>query len=282
MMLFWAMAGLLAAGAAALVLAFAARARRGDEVDPDVALYRRQLAEVDDMRARGLLGDAEYGPARAEAARRLLAADARAGAPAVSAARSGPLLLGAVVLTAALALALYLAVGSPGREDTPYAERLAGWRARDPATLAPPEFAAVAQDLADRRGEDANAWRLLGRARLQTGEAFSAVRALERAAELGDTAEDFTALGEAIATFNGGEVNASASAAFSEALKRDPASVSARYGLALGRLALGDNAGGRAELAQLAASLPAGDPRRIALENQLGAATAPAQGSRAR
>jgi cytochrome c-type biogenesis protein CcmH/NrfG len=106
-------------------------------------------------------------------------------------------------------------------------------------------------------------------ARLQTGEAFAAVRALERAAELGGTADDYTALGEALAAFNEGQVGEGAAAAFAEAVRRDPTSVPARYGVALGRLAAGDVAGGRAALAALAASLPAGDARRQALEAEL-------------
>jgi cytochrome c-type biogenesis protein CcmH len=269
MIAFWITAALMAAGAATLMLAFAARARTEPATAPDADLYARQLEEIEALHARGLLGDAERAAARAETGRRLLNAADRpvaASAPA----RSGRAVLLAIVAGAPLlAAGLYLAVGSAGRADAPYAQRLAGWREADPGQLPPPALAAVAQDLADRRPEEADAWRFLGRARLQAGEAFAAVRALEKAAQLGGTADDYAALGEALAAFNGGTVGEGAAAAFTEAVRRDPTSVPARYGLAQGRLAAGDMAGGRAALAALAASLPAGDDRRRALEMEV-------------
>ena len=279
MSLFWFMTAVLAASAAAVVIAFASRGRTAPAEAPEIALYRRQLEEVDDLQARGLLGEAEHAAARAEAGRRLLRAGERTAAQA-SDRGNRAVLLAAVAGTALLALGLYFVVGSPGREDAPYAKRLAEWRAADPAALPPAALAALAQDLAERRPEDPDAWRFLGRARLQTGEAFAAVRALERAAELGGTAEDYAALGEALAAFNEGQVGESAAAAFAEAVRRDPTSVPARYGVALGRLTAGDEAGGRAALAELAASLPPGDARRTALEAELARTDNPPPGAR--
>ena len=46
--------------------------------------------------------------------------------------------LAAIVLTAVVAVAGYLAVGSPGAPDHPYAQRLKAWRAADPASLRQP------------------------------------------------------------------------------------------------------------------------------------------------
>jgi len=75
MIAFWAATGLLAAVAAVLVLLRAARAASavGSE-DPTLAVYRRQLAEIDDLAQRGLIGEEEQRTAHAEAGRRLLSA----------------------------------------------------------------------------------------------------------------------------------------------------------------------------------------------------------------
>ena len=67
MIAFWAATGLLAAVAAVLVLLRAARAASavGSE-DPTLAVYRRQLAEIDDLAQRGLIGEEEQRTAHAE------------------------------------------------------------------------------------------------------------------------------------------------------------------------------------------------------------------------
>ena len=82
MLLFWVVAGVLAAAAAGLILMRAARAAgEADAVDPAPILYRRQLAEIGDLVDRGLMGEAERKGAEAEAARRLLAASDRSEPP---------------------------------------------------------------------------------------------------------------------------------------------------------------------------------------------------------
>src|SRR5262245_30640658 len=75
MFLFWAVAGVLAAAAAGLILIRAAgAAAHAGAADPAPILYKRQLAEIDDLAERGLMGEAERKSAHAEAGRRLLAA----------------------------------------------------------------------------------------------------------------------------------------------------------------------------------------------------------------
>jgi len=74
---------LLSALAAVLILQRASGAARRPDADPTLAVYRRQLSEIDDLAERGLLAEGELKAARAEAARRLLgAAKAGEGAPA--------------------------------------------------------------------------------------------------------------------------------------------------------------------------------------------------------
>src|SRR5215471_4369853 len=120
MIAFWVVAGVLAAAAAGLVLFRAASAARLPATDPAAAVYRRQLAEIDELAGRGLIGEAERKGAHAEAARRLLgAADApRAAWSAESGSRQAILL--AALATAAVALGLYLTVGQPGMRDEPF------------------------------------------------------------------------------------------------------------------------------------------------------------------
>src|SRR5687768_9311927 len=110
---FWVAAGLLSAAAAVLILHRARAAASATTEDPTLAVYKRQLAEIDDLAARGLLGEAERKSAHAEAGRRLLAA-ADAGAQAWGGVPRRPLLLAVAVLAPLLALGLYLAVGAPG------------------------------------------------------------------------------------------------------------------------------------------------------------------------
>lgn len=270
MIVFWLLAGLLAAGVAFAIVFTASRARPEADSAPEVALYTRQLEEIDAQHAQGLLGDDERRAARAETGRRLLAAADAAAPESRPATRAGRLTLLAVAAAAPLvALAVYVAIGSPGAPDQPYAKRLADWRQSDLTALAPAQLAAVAEGETRSRPTDPDAWRMLGAARLLADDGFGAVQALERAARLRGTAADWAALGQALAV--GGEA-ASARQAYGEALARDPASVEARFGLAQLRRQAGDEAGGRAAIAAIAQSLPADDPRRAALEAELAAA----------
>src|SRR5690242_1981524 len=66
-------AALLSALAAMAILARASRASRQPVEDASAEFGRRQLQEIDDLSARGLLGEAEARSARAEAGRRVLA-----------------------------------------------------------------------------------------------------------------------------------------------------------------------------------------------------------------
>src|SRR4051812_5302871 len=76
MIIFWIAAALLSAAAAALVVHFAGRMPQAAEVDPSALVYRRHLEDIDGMAERGLIAEEERQSAHAEAARRLLAANA--------------------------------------------------------------------------------------------------------------------------------------------------------------------------------------------------------------
>jgi cytochrome c-type biogenesis protein CcmH len=266
MIAFWAIAGVLAAAAAGLVLHRAAHVAVDEAGDPTPAVFRRQLAEIDDLAEQGLMGETERKSAHAEAARRLLAA---AAAPreswAVQPSGRLPVLM-AVALAASAALVVYLAVGRPGMADQPFAARLASWRAADPASLDPSELAAVLTRMTRERPNDAEAFHYLAIAQGAAQNPAEAVRAMRRAVRLAPQRADlWELLGEALISEAGGEVTPEAQDAFRQTLARDPRAVAARFHLARAQIAAGDKAGGIAAWRALLADLSAEDPRRPAL-----------------
>lgn len=270
MWVFWIITAALAAGAAILVLARAAgaaRAAASQAEDPALAIYRRQLSELDELAAGGLLGPEERRAAEAEAGRRLLsAADAprRREAPGDKFGRRVATLGAAGA--AVTALLLYLALGSPGLPDQPYRARVKAWRAADPATLTPDRMAAVLRAIAAERPHDPQVYEYLGRADLAAGNAFAAGRAFEKAAALAPARSDLlTAEGEAMVAEADGEVTPDAQAVFRRALERDPKDPAARFFLGRAMLAAGDKAGALADWRALAGDLAPDDPRRPAL-----------------
>lgn len=266
MIAFWAVAGILAAAAAGLVLFRAARAAQAEIADPTPDVYRRQLAEIDDLAEQGLIGESERRTAHAEAARRLLnAADAPREAW-VAGLDGRRTTFAGVALAAAGALVLYFVVGQPGMRDEPFAARLAGWRSADPASLAAPELAAVLNKLTRERPNDPQAFQYLAIAEGASDNPAGAVRAMRQAVRLAPERADLWELfGEALVADAGGEVTAEARQAFAEAVKRDPKAIAARFHLARAEVVGGDRAAGLATWRALLTELPADDPRRQAL-----------------
>src|SRR5271170_6798980 len=108
----WIAAALVSAALAVLIVQRAASAAQAPHgVNPALAVYRRQMAELDELAERGVLAEAERRSVRAETGRRLLAAAERPEAPI---ARSGPR---AILLFAAavpmIAIVTYVMVGAP-------------------------------------------------------------------------------------------------------------------------------------------------------------------------
>jgi cytochrome c-type biogenesis protein CcmH len=266
MFLFWAVAGVLAAAAAGLILMRAAGAAAGaSEADPAQAVYRRQLSEVDDLAERGLIGEPERKSAHA-AKRLLAAADAPAQAWTGDAKARGAVLL-AVAAAPALALGVYLALGSPGTPDQPYAARLKTWREGDLMQLTPPEAAAVLRQVTGERPTDAEGYRLLGMVEGAAQNPLGAVRALRKATELApQRPEIWQMLGEAEIVAAGGKVDANAEAAFRRLLALQPGDPSARFFLAQAKADAGHNAAAVTDLKALLADMPAADQRRGAVE----------------
>jgi cytochrome c-type biogenesis protein CcmH len=267
----WIAAALVSAAAAALIVHRAARAAHavGGE-DPALAVYRRQLAEIDDLAERGLLPETERRAAHAEAGRRLLSA-ADAAEPKLMATQGGRRAIAVVAALAPLAaVGVYLVVGSPQIPDQPFARRLAEWRAADPRSLGPDQMAAVLQLIVAEHPADPRARFFLSRAQLASGDSFGAISSLRRALTLAPRQVDlWAALGEAYLSDAGGEVSSDANKAFQQALQIDPHAPGPRYYLARAKIAGGDVAGGVAAWRALDEDLPTADPRRTGLEQEI-------------
>ncbi len=268
---------LLSALAAVLILQRASGAARRPDSDPTLAVYRRQLGEIDDLAERGLLAEGELKAARAEAARRLLSAARTAEAPAetaqprVSRALRLAVLAGAVAAPA-LAAALYVALGKPGLPDQPFADRLNAWKQGDPSQLSAGEMAAVLQTVVKQRPNDAEPLTYLARAQLAAGNVPAAAESMRKAVRLQpDDGGLWANLGILLLLQGQGEETQPAQAAFRQALKLDPKSAPARYHLARARIAGGDVNGGLNDWRALAADLPAAADERQQLETEIAA-----------
>jgi cytochrome c-type biogenesis protein CcmH len=268
MFLFWAVAGVIAAAASGLIMFRAAKAAKATDLDTAGVLYRRQLAEIDELAGRGLMPEAERKTAHAEAARRLLALSDAPTQPWREGDRLG--LLVGLVAAPALALGLYFAVGSPGARDQPYAERLKAWRDGDLMTLTPPQAAAVLRQVTGERPNDAEGFRLLGMVEGAAQNPLAAVRALRRASALApERPEIWQMLGEAEIVAAGGKVDANAEASFRRLLALQPGSPSARYFLAQAAADAGRPAEAVAGMRALLADMPSDDGRRQAVEESI-------------
>jgi|GEM_PF-215509 len=275
MTLFWIMAALVAALAAVLVLA---AARQGADVGADIgaAAAAQELAELDRLKARGLLDEREWTAARAEAGRRILATTPVAPpvevSEAVSAATGGRDRLwvtGGIAVTVLGALGLYFVIAAPGLPDQGFESRVNEW-ATHPETLEAPQLAAVVARVVRDHPNDYRALIMLAGARFEANDPLAAASAFRRALALKpDDAEIWAHLGESLVRANDGVVGADAEAAFHEALNRDVDQMGARYFLGEAALARGDAAMVREMWLPLIAMLTPGDPGRDDLERRL-------------
>jgi cytochrome c-type biogenesis protein CcmH len=260
---------LLSALAAVLILQRASVAARRQDADPTLALYRRQLNEIDDLAERGLLAEGELKAARAEAARRLLGAAREAKGEAAEAATadttqprvSRPLrlvVLAGAVAAPALAAALYVTLGKPGLPDQPFAARMKAWTQQDLRSLRPDEVAALLQQaIAKDPNKSAEPLTLLADMQLQSGNAPAAEASIRKAIRLQPDDDGlWSSLGNLLVLEGNGSETPSAQQAFRQALKLNPKNPAARYNLGRARIAGGDLNGGLADWRALAADLP--------------------------
>jgi cytochrome c-type biogenesis protein CcmH len=265
----WIAAALVSAGMAALIVQGAARAARTRRAEnPSLAVYRRQMAEIDDLAARGLLAEADRRGIRAETGRRLLSAAARTEAPLEAASPTATLILAA--LAPLLALAIYIFLGAPGLPDQPFARRLQAWSNTPIDNLSAPELAALMRAAAAQRPRDPGPLYFLAQYELASDQPLEAAQALSRALMLAPRRADLWDLkGAAEVALAGGAMSPSARQDFRQALALDPHAPEARYQLALEKMRGGDVQGGLADWRALAADLPPSDARRASLFNDI-------------
>ena len=254
-MLFWIVAGTLAALVAALLARpLLARAPSDAPASPDQAIYRDQLAEVDRDLRRKVIAPQEAERARVEIARRLLAAD-RAGPLRLSEAPKAAA-IGAAAASAVLvvlgSLFLYSLLGDPEAQDLPRAARLARAEALREARPSqaeaeaeaaglfaepevPADYLAMIEELrrvVPTRPEDVQGWELLALHEARLGRYAEAARAQERVIALkGEdaTAEDYLGLADRMVAAAGGVVSPEAESVLAEIAEREPENLGLLY-----------------------------------------------------
>ncbi|WP_370155887.1 c-type cytochrome biogenesis protein CcmI [Ferrovibrio sp.] len=234
--------------------------------DHDLAVYRAQLAEVEQDLARNTISGTEAAAARLEIQRRLLRADtAEAGGGTAAPLRAGPAIrfatLSALLLVPLLGGGLYLALGRPEAAD--FDRVTARARAEQQARLQAETETLIARLRTRLQAEPdlVDGWLLLGRSLLSTDRPDEAAAALDQAVALQpDNPEALALRGEARTLAADGAVTPAAEQDFQAVLSRDPEHPGARYYLGLARLQEGDTRGAYDDWHALAAAAPADAP----------------------
>lgn len=227
----------LMTAAAALVVLWPlsrSRALKGAR-EADLAVYRDQLAEIARDKEAGILPAEQADAARAEVARRMLAADAAreagegaSGAQAQKRAtfrRRGAAVAALLVIPAA-AVGLYWYVGSPEIPGAPLAARLASPPDRNDVAIL---VRRVEEHLA-KNPNDGKGYEVLAPIYMRMGRPQDAARAYAQALRImGPDAQLQSALGEALVVADNGIVSADAQQAFKAALALDPTEPRAQF-----------------------------------------------------
>lgn len=269
-MLQWFVFALMTGFAVLAVLApLAWRRNAATRAQSDMAVYKDQLAEIDRDLERGLIAPAEAEAARVEVSRRLLEADAALSREAVSSGASMRTRLAAmigIIAIPAIALGVYLQLGSPDLPDAPLAARMGA-----PAEKASiDELVARVEAHLERSPEDGEGWDVIAPVYLRAGRNDDARKAFGNAIRiLGSTATREAFLGEAILASANGVVTADAKAAFERALKLEPTQPKALYYLGLALEQDGDTKGAAASWEKLAAAVPADSPMGTFLRGEI-------------
>ena len=276
----WLLIGAMTAVAVLLPLRALMRERRADDRRArELALYRRQLAELEEERAAGLIDTGEADAARLEVERRILRAD-RAEGEGQGRVPDGPARpLAVATLTAAVlaAVILYLMLGRPGLPGLPRGEQAGAVSAAGGETANAPDGQASMAALVDRlrasmeeAPERLEGWKLLGRSALNTGRPKLAADAFARALELApEESELHAALGESLVAMAAGQVTPAAELAFRRAQARAPGDPAAGYYLGLAALQAGNPEQALERWRALLDAAPENAPWRASIRQQI-------------
>lgn len=254
-MIFWILVVVMTLAVVGLMAIPLLRAPDVQDDNPDVAIYRAQLAEIDRDLERGLLEQDEAERSRTEIARRLLAASQMERGTLRSDKRQGVVVVAVLVVIAAVTFATYGQIGAPGYGDVPLQARLAAseeMRANRPAQVfleqvaPPPPPVEVPEDyraaidrlreIAPSRPDDLEAWSRLAFHEVELRNYSGAAVAQERViAIMGDDvrAADLTRLLDLRVVAAGGLVSPEAERVIRDILAMEENNVAARYYLGL-------------------------------------------------
>jgi cytochrome c-type biogenesis protein CcmH len=231
-----------------------------------IAIYKAQLAEIDRDEAQRLVAPEDAQGAKAEAARRLMAANAVIEPPpAASRTRARLVSAGVLIFVPVLALSLYATIGHPDMPDAPLAARLDASPARmDLAAAIAKIEAHLAQHPDDGRGYEvlAPVYLRMGRA----GDSVNAARAALRL--LGETPARHALYGEALVAAASGVVTPEAKQSF-EAAAKGSSAAEPRFFLGLAAEQEGDKTRAREIWSRLVAEAPQDAPWAQALRERV-------------
>ncbi|BCH53742.1 c-type cytochrome biogenesis protein CcmI [Agrobacterium vitis] len=287
-MLFWVEIAVLTFAVAAAFLLPLTRGQQRDERetrDGAMAVYRDQLQELDRDRAGGLISAEQVDYARAEIARRLLAADkgdetGQAVKPLRKASGNGLAQAFVVLLVPAVGLGLYLALGSPGLPSQSLQARLEN-PGNDMSLLI-----AQAERHLMQKPDDGAGWDVLAPIYLQQNRMAEAELAFRNAIRLkGASPERLNGLGEALIAQSDGVVTDAARDLFSQSVALNRDNPRAAYYLALALEQSGKRDEALTAFKAIAAQSPPNAPwqplvaRHIARNDPQAAAKAPPLGN---
>ena len=258
-MFFWILVAILTAAVAAVLLLPLLRGpvAAAEDASHDVEVYRDQLEELKRDEAAGLIGAGEAELARAEVARRLIAASKAEAKGRASPTQRRSRLAQAfvIVLLPAIGLCLYLVTGRPDLPAQPLAERLAN-PGNDISILI-----ARAENHLARNPDDGAGWDLLAPIYYRGGRMEDAANAFAQAIRiLGPNTDRLDGRAETLVALANGIVTAEARKDLEQSLALKADNPRAKYYLALALEQEGRKPEARAAFEALAKESPAGAP----------------------
>ncbi len=231
-MLWFVFAGMTGLAVLCALWPLAFRRKGGPDAASEVAFYKAQLGEIERDVERGQLPAEEAAGARAEAARRLIAASAAApdesGAGGAGEALTPRRIAAALILVAIplVALALYADLGRPHIPDAPLASRSTHAKTAEGIAAAITRMEAHLAASPD----DGEGWAVIAPVYMRLGRFDDAAKAYREILRLnGESAAERAYYGEALVGAAGGVVTADARAAFEKALAQQPGLPAARF-----------------------------------------------------
>ena len=250
-MIFWIVCAVLTLGVTALMVTPLLRPKDMGNDNPDIAIYRAQLAEIDRDLERALLEPEEAERARTEVARRLLAANKAAVKPTAASKPNRWLPATLIVVMLGLGFGTYAIIGAPGYPDMPLEGRLAAseeMRTNRPSQAAleaaapvppaadvPDDYRAAVEQLrliAPTRPDDLEAWSRLAVAEVELRNYAGAATAQQNVVTIkGEAVEilDLQRLLDLKVVAAGGFVSPEAEEVIGRIMDIDAGNIAARY-----------------------------------------------------